>query len=86
MTLKAIVSLMTNMFAHLSTPTAVTFSFVGKRRCEILGPPIGMKQRAGRWRRVYDAQGEESMLGWGEESFVDGADEDLLVGVENESI
>lgn len=30
-----------------------------------------MKQRIGRWRRMYDPNGEESCLGWGEERFVD---------------
>ena len=60
-----------DQYDHLSTPTAVTFSIVGNRRCEILGPPKAMKHRIGRWRRVYDPQGEESRLGWGEESFVD---------------
>ena len=73
-----------DQFAHLSTPTSVTFSIVGKRRCEILGPSKGMKHRIGRWRRVYDPQGEESRLGWGEESFVDSSDEDQIADVENE--
>ena len=31
----------------------------------------GMKQRIGRWRRMYDPNGEESCLGWGDERFVD---------------
>jgi len=57
-------------------PTAVSFSIAGKRRCEILGPATAMKDRIGRWRRGYDPDGEESMLGWGEERFVDKADED----------
>ena len=34
-----------------STPTAVAFSIVGKRRCEILGQAEAMKERIGRWRR-----------------------------------
>jgi hypothetical protein len=74
-----------DQYGHLSNPTAVTFSIAGKRRCEILGPPKGMKHRIGRWRRVYDPQGEESRLGWGEESFVDSPGEYLMVDVENES-
>jgi hypothetical protein len=74
-----------DQYDHLSTPTAVTFSIVGKRRCEILGPTKAMKHRIGRWRRVYDPQGEESRLGWGEESFVDSPGEYLRADVENES-
>ena len=31
----------------------------------------GMKQRIRRWRRMYDPNGEESCLGWGDERFVD---------------
>lgn len=59
----------------LSSPTSVTFSIVGKRCCEVLGPAKGMKCRIGRWRRGYDPDGEESRLGWGEERFVDKSDE-----------
>ena len=60
---------------HLSTPTAVAFSIVGKKRCEILGSSnTDMKLRIGRWRRGYDPDGEESRLGWGDERFVDKAD------------
>ncbi|KAL7473741.1 hypothetical protein ACHAXS_014487 [Conticribra weissflogii] len=59
----------------LSSPTAVTFSVVGTRRCEILGPTKGMQSRIGRWRRGYDPDGEESRLGWGDERFVDRAEE-----------
>lgn len=55
----------------LSIPTSVTFSIAGKRRCEILGPSNDMKQRVGRWRRVYDPNGEGDRLGWGEERFVE---------------
>ena len=53
------------------SPTAVTFMIVGKRRCEILGAASEMKARVGRWRRDYDADGEETRLGWGDERFVD---------------
>ena len=60
---------------HLSTPSSVTFSIIGKRRCEILGPSKDMKQRVGRWRRVYDPNGEEARLGWGEERFLDSSEE-----------
>jgi len=41
-------------YKHLSTPTQVSFSIVGKRRCEILGKGKDMKERMGRWRRGYD--------------------------------
>lgn len=56
------------------SPTSVTFCIAGtKQRCEILGPKEGMSTRIGRWRRSYDPDGEESRLGWGNESFVDRA-------------
>ena len=55
----------------LSTPTAVSFSIVGLRRCEILGQAKKFRNRIGRWRRSYDPDGEESQLGWGKELFVD---------------
>ena len=65
-------------YKHLSTPTQVSFSIVGKRRCEILGKGNDMKERIGRWRRGYDPDGEQVRLGWGIESFVDkrGEEED----------
>ena len=62
----------------LSIPTSVTFSIAGKRRCEILGPSNDMKQRVGRWRRVYDPNGEGDRLGWGEERFVDSNSDDTI--------
>lgn len=53
-------------------PTAVDFEIVGHSRCRVVGPTIAhMKQRIGRWRRVYDPNGEESCLGWGDERFID---------------
>jgi len=52
-------------------PTSVVFSIVGKSHCRIAGPSTEMVARVGRWRRVYDPEGEESRLGWGEERFVD---------------
>lgn len=54
-----------------SLPTAVDFCIVGRRRCRLIGPSNGFVARVGRWRRVYDPDGEESMLGWGQERFVD---------------
>lgn len=51
------------------SPTAVDFSLVGMKRCRLLGPSEGMMARVGRWRRGYDPNGEEVMLGFGEESF-----------------
>jgi hypothetical protein len=53
------------------SPTAVAFEIVGRRKCRIIGPLSDMVARVGRWRRVYDSDGEVSMLGWGEERFVD---------------
>jgi len=52
-------------------PTAVDFVLVGKSHCRLVGPSSGMKARVGRWRRSYDPDGEQSVLGWGEERFVD---------------
>eukprot|EP00980_Cylindrotheca_fusiformis_P030476 scaffold24884_cov108-Cylindrotheca_fusiformis.AAC.1 len=55
-------------------PTAVDFSILGHSRCRIVGPRNGMQARIGRWRRGYDPNGEESVLGWGDERFVDAPD------------
>ena len=52
-------------------PTAVDFSLVGIARCRIAGPAKSMKARVGRWRRSYDDYGEQSVLGWGMETFCD---------------
>ena len=52
-------------------PTAVDFSLVGIARCRISGPAKSMKARVGRWRRSYDDDGEQSVLGWGMETFCD---------------
>ena len=54
-----------------SLPTAVDFCIVGRRRCRLVGPSNGFVARVGRWRRVYDPDGEETMLGWGRERFID---------------
>lgn len=54
-----------------SVPTAVDFEIVGISPCRILGPSTGMTKRLGRWRRGYDPDGEEVLLGWGDERFVD---------------
>ena len=62
-------------------PTAVTFSVVGLRRCRVVGPSMGMVARVGRWRGGYDPDGEETMLGWGDERFVDAP-----IGIENVSV
>ena len=51
--------------------TAVDFQVVGIRRCRVVGPPTGMTARIGRWRRCYDPDGEKTVLGFGEERFVD---------------
>jgi len=52
-------------------PTAVDFVISGQKRCRIVGDDVDMKQRLGRWRRSYDDNGEEIVLGWGEERFLD---------------
>lgn len=59
-------------------PTAVDFEIVGVCRCRLVGPRDGMRQRLGRWRREYDPNGEESMLGWGMERFQKANDELVL--------
>lgn len=52
-------------------PTAVDFVIRGLRHVRVTGPSQGLKARVGRWRRQYDDNGEEAVLGWGEERFVD---------------
>jgi hypothetical protein len=54
-------------------PTAVDFEIVGVSPCRIVAPPRinGIQRRLGRWRRCYDPNGEESVLGWGEEPLID---------------
>lgn len=56
-------------------PSAVDFCISGHSRCRIVGPRQGMEARSGRWRRGYDPNGEESVLGWGHEKFVDAPEE-----------
>ena len=52
-------------------PTAVDFRIVGRTRCHILGPTTDMEARVGRWRRGHDPDGEESLLGFAKERFLD---------------
>ncbi len=52
-------------------PTSVDFVIKAKRRCRVIGKGDALKLRIGRWRRSYDENGEESVLGWGEERFLD---------------
>ena len=52
-------------------PTAVDFRIVGRTRCRILGPKTNMEARVGRWRRAHDPDGEESVLGFAKERFLD---------------
>lgn len=52
-------------------PTSVDFVIVGKKRCRVMGKNEELKLRIGRWKRVYDENGEEVLLGWGEEKFLD---------------
>lgn len=53
------------------TPTSVDFVIAGKRRCRVAGEETGLQLRIGRWRRIYDENGEESVLGWGMERLTD---------------
>eukprot|EP00586_Coscinodiscus_wailesii_P005893 CAMPEP_0172488810 /NCGR_PEP_ID=MMETSP1066-20121228/18533_1 /TAXON_ID=671091 /ORGANISM="Coscinodiscus wailesii, Strain CCMP2513" /LENGTH=427 /DNA_ID=CAMNT_0013256279 /DNA_START=97 /DNA_END=1380 /DNA_ORIENTATION=+ len=55
----------------VENPTEVEFRLAGVKRCRVVGRAVGMKERVGRWRRGYDDDGEESVLGWGVESFCD---------------
>ena len=52
-------------------PTAVDFCIVGRSRCRIVGPGTDMVARIGRWRRGHDPDGEEAVLGFAEERFLD---------------
>jgi len=52
-------------------PTSVDFVIAGKRRCRVVGKHEALRLRVGRWRRTYDENGEEVLLGWGEERFID---------------
>ena len=52
-------------------PTSVDFVIVGKRRCRVVGKREDLRLRIGRWRRGYDENGEEAVLGWGDERFLD---------------
>jgi len=63
-----------------TVPTSVDFQIVGQRRCRVMGPPQNMVARIGRWRRVYDPDGEQTMLGWGEEKFLDWDDRGQSTG------
>lgn len=67
----------------IMSPTAVDFEIVGQSRCRVVGPREGMGRRIGRWRRGYDPDGEESVLGWGMERFQKANDE-LVVFSEDE--
>jgi hypothetical protein len=74
----------TNSRTRTRIPTAVDFEIVGHSRCRIVGPRQNMQQRIGRWRRGYDPNCEESMLGWGMERFLDAPDELKLKWKEDE--
>ncbi len=52
-------------------PTSLDFVILGKKRCRVFGKSEALKTRIGRWRRSYDENGEEMLLGWGEERFTD---------------
>jgi hypothetical protein len=64
-----------NTNPRVRIPTAVDFEIVGHSRCRLVGPRRNMQQRIGRWRWAYDPNGEEAMLGWGNERFLDAPDE-----------
>ena len=53
------------------TPTAVNFSIKGICHARLVGQSTDFQARVGRWRRAYDPDGEESVLGWGQERFID---------------
>jgi hypothetical protein len=63
--------MISNDSSKIRLPTSVDFVIVGKRRCRLAGKSKGLESRIGRWRRVYDENGEESVLGWGVERFTD---------------
>lgn len=72
---------------HSNIPTSVDFVIAGKRRCRVVGKSKSLKLRIGRWRRIYDENGEEALLGWGEEQFLDASDasNDVALVDNNES-
>jgi hypothetical protein len=73
----------TNMFL----PTAVDFSILGIQRCRLVGPAKDMQARIGRWRRCYDPNGEEAVLGWGMERFVDSHGNDVEhIGIDTNNL
>jgi hypothetical protein len=43
--------------------------------CRLVGQSETFRTRVGRWRRCYDPDGEEVLLGWGEERFLDAVPE-----------
>lgn len=72
-----------NLFRRL--PTSVRFVIAGKRRCRVAGEEKALQSRIGRWRRHYDENGEESVLGWGPERFTDLLPTSLEEGNNNNS-
>jgi len=52
-------------------PTLVNFVITAKRRFRVIGKGENLELRVGMWRRAYDFNEEESLLGWGEERFLD---------------
>lgn len=58
-------------YPDTSIPSAVDFIIVGRKPCCIVGPEKNLNARVGRWKRSYDPDGEEKVLGWGEEKFMD---------------
>jgi hypothetical protein len=63
-------------------PTAVDFSIEGSQRCRVVGLSTAMTMWLGRRRRGYDPNGEEVVLGWGDERFLDASDDTVALQVE----
>ena len=68
-------------------PSSVDFILVGRQPCHVVGPAQGMMARVGRWRREYDPEGEEKVLGWGDERILDveqpGGSKNRLAGADS---
>ena len=52
-------------------PSSVDFILTGQLPCRVVGPDQAMTARVGHWRREYDSDGEQHLLGWGIERFLD---------------
>ena len=61
----------TDLSVPTSVPSSVDFIMVGLMPARVVGPAVGMEARVGHWRREYDPDGEQHLLGWGSERFLD---------------